>query len=857
MLPRFQIRNLQSPLGQPSTSLSHPASATQSVLVSIDTSVYDELIANCPPAALKYIDDEDGEVVRVGSSLELVQRLQDPVPTSNDHSSAISPYHSFDIDHRIDIVAMWDRYGERTSDHPLDGGTDRRNYAFQATNPPVIKPLGQRPPAQYISSTQGCDNTRDPTVSQSNLTGEGKRQAQAAGDLLRARNLSSNQPSVTNIEAKPATYQNRWASYSTSSASFVPSIPSKVTLTSRSPPAGDAQDVSSAPIDVQLGGVHAVGDKARDGANLVKRTKPRTHVLDSAVNNRRSYTQGHPPKLDNRVINSHSTKANNIKIVNDTQPSLIEVFNNELNRLATTGSRRMDHSVLKVSEPLAGITAISGPAGQTARQREEQIVPSAVERMQDLCSKLQRLGQRSDAQISQLQTVQRGIHAALQGFSTAIQDVADSIQDESNAEGPNSMNPEKSDTTLLLKAKEDLSEMANAASLLQTQILPFLQSYVEKPLRQAFQQPVVPVPSGECSNCSVSEHPSRRFEPVYPHMQLLQDSGTSFQPQNALLEQVPDTSSTCQASRSSDSSSDPNSSTSNCHSVTSPVIDKHSAMLKASGGDRARPLACHQNMAPAWTGASASLVAERRFPTLERFEQESSTRSLAFRKNPDKQSQVTPPDCTNFPSGNAHARIDLTTNIATRELPSDTSGTSIIAGVDPPANQEELIPQLIDNTRLEIESENEIQLSSSASDSLTSWRQSFQSPGLTESGLGDISNQQAHSNRHSSTERSIVRDPAMDVRGLPGTDRGGGAIASDILADATDHGDAATVAKIQACVEKLEHLGFGSVAEGGLNRLVVYAQASGGDLVEAIDLITEERQAYDTSYRRRHQHFLV
>ena len=604
-----------------------------------------------------------------------------------------------------------------------------------------------------------------------------------------------------------------------------------------------------------------MGDKARDGANLVKRTKPRTHVLDSAVNNRRSYTQGHPPKLDNRVINSHSTKTNKIKVVNDTQPSLIEVFNNELNRLATTGSRQTDHSVRKVSEPLAGITAISGPAGKTAPQREEQTVPSAVERVQDLCSKLQRLGQRSDGQISQLQSVQHGIHAALQGFSTAIQDVADSIQNESNAEGPKSMRSEKSDATLLLKANEDLSEMADAASLLQTQVLPVLQSYVEKPLRQAFQQPVIPMPSGERCNCSVPKHPSRRFEPVYPHMGVLQDSGTSFKPQNALLEQVPDTLSTCQASRSSDSSSDTNTSTSNCHSATSPVIDKHSAMLKASKVDRARPSACQQYMGPAWTGTSASLVAERRFPTLERFEQKSSTRSAALRKNPDKQPQVTSPDCTNFPSGNAHATIDLTTNIATRELPPDTSRTTSTAGGDAPANQEanqeELIPQLIDIIRLETERENEIELLSSASDSRTNWRQSFQSPGPTTSGLGDTPDQQAYSDRHSSTERSTLRDPAIDVRGLQGTGRGGGAIASDILADATYHGDAATVAKTQACVEQLENLGFGSAAEGGLNRLVVYAQASGGDLIEAIDLITEERQAYDTSYGRRHQHFLV
>lgn len=69
---------------------------------------------------------------------------------------------------------------------------------------------------------------------------------------------------------------------------------------------------------------------------------------------------------------------------------------------------------------------------------------------------------------------------------------------------------------------------------------------------------------------------------------------------------------------------------------------------------------------------------------------------------------------------------------------------------------------------------------------------------------------------------------------------------SDVLAHASaiDHLDAGTVATTQTCVEQLQKLGFGSAAEGGVNRLVVYAQAAGGDLVEAIDMITEEQEAY-------------
>ena len=57
------------------------------------------------------------------------------------------------------------------------------------------------------------------------------------------------------------------------------------------------------------------------------------------------------------------------------------------------------------------------------------------------------------------------------------------------------------------------------------------------------------------------------------------------------------------------------------------------------------------------------------------------------------------------------------------------------------------------------------------------------------------------------------------------------------------HQDPMTVDSVQACVEELKKLGFGR-EEGGVERLVVYAQAAEGDLEDAIDLIEEERLAY-------------
>lgn len=58
-------------------------------------------------------------------------------------------------------------------------------------------------------------------------------------------------------------------------------------------------------------------------------------------------------------------------------------------------------------------------------------------------------------------------------------------------------------------------------------------------------------------------------------------------------------------------------------------------------------------------------------------------------------------------------------------------------------------------------------------------------------------------------------------------------------------GDAAYVGKVQACVTQLHKLGYGSdAAQGGFERLKVYAQVAEGDLIDAIDIIDEEQRAY-------------
>ena len=58
------------------------------------------------------------------------------------------------------------------------------------------------------------------------------------------------------------------------------------------------------------------------------------------------------------------------------------------------------------------------------------------------------------------------------------------------------------------------------------------------------------------------------------------------------------------------------------------------------------------------------------------------------------------------------------------------------------------------------------------------------------------------------------------------------------------HHDDSTVGKINDCVERLRELGFGGQDDDSAGRLLVYAQAADGVLVDAIDLIDEEQRAW-------------
>ncbi|KAL2014110.1 hypothetical protein VTN00DRAFT_1635 [Thermoascus crustaceus] len=147
MLKPFQIRDLHSPPPEKNASDSVSASNASSEPQALPTAIYDcdrvkspvhssrrhgivqlsapqydEIVSSHPRARLMYMDDDDGEIITVGSSIELSQRLDEPanapaVPRSPSPArDDSSPMHVFDIRRSNSVTELWKRYETRPAE---------------------------------------------------------------------------------------------------------------------------------------------------------------------------------------------------------------------------------------------------------------------------------------------------------------------------------------------------------------------------------------------------------------------------------------------------------------------------------------------------------------------------------------------------------------------------------------------------------------------------------------------------------------------------------------------------------------------------------------------------------------------
>ncbi|RAO65309.1 uncharacterized protein BHQ10_001321 [Talaromyces amestolkiae] len=226
VLKPFQIRNLhvypaEENLYDSSTESvisSSPTDESQirpSCLIQLSAGEYDKIISDHPNGTLTYIDDDDGDLITVGSSFELEQRLDE----SSQYKTMISrdqpepsPIHLFDIRRRRSIIKLWkdieknskirwarleDEFLEEpksseagTSFEPrgldVNESTDSRQRWLDACRPPRLQSQQTLEKESPYPTLKDIDSSSPTIMSLSAITDEGRRQAEEAGSRIRS-----------------------------------------------------------------------------------------------------------------------------------------------------------------------------------------------------------------------------------------------------------------------------------------------------------------------------------------------------------------------------------------------------------------------------------------------------------------------------------------------------------------------------------------------------------------------------------------------------------------------------------------------------------------------------------------------
>ena len=526
------------------------------------------------------------------------------------------------------------------------------------------------------------------------------------------------------------------------------------------------------------------------------------------------------------------------------QARLIDVFDNELTRLSNE-----QKSNANGFKPGVGSNPIfysnNRKSGRDIEgDHVDDTFQSVIDRLEALNSELQSFDQETDQRIaSLLQTLKQHIKVALEGVCTCIEQVEDHVKRLRNAEGWAS-----NDYISNPKTETEFMQIDHQTHLLPPSTRTELQDHTDDPSVKAANVVIAPVhnynsevagrentemeetvdaaatvipeASGRASGTSPEARITngrgvRVFNPgssTYAPMSFSTLPRRSNRPQKALF--------TCSAGSSAKYR---NSTPSNAISITNKIDSSTSSSISpfASGSTNISKSSqlSHLNSlsetAADFDIEDASLGAESRYPSLEEFEEESVKKPTMTPSMQTRQPLPLEPPYNHFRN----------------------SATSIRSGPILETSEALLERSVNSSNSSSLENQN---------GSLTRTSKAPVSDATNVCNANPVSaNWMVRTDESRSEQYPLTAMPShevsLDEQSPPSLRR------TTVFADAqaTDHVDAATVAGVQVCVEQLQRLGFDSIGQGGLSRLVVYAQAAGGNLWEAIELMDEEKRAYD------------
>ena len=310
-----------------------------------------------------------------------------------------------------------------------------------------------------------------------NLTIEGKRQAQAAGDKLRARTMPSRHRKVATA-VEHANHQNRWANYKSPSSVFFPKDDPTLSQSFDTPGL-----TSEGKRQAQV-----AGDKLRNRTNPIRHSRPsRGSVSEHGISKNRWSSYGpRVTRLDERrdphAESSEKSLPGDAELLESKgQPSLLELFEVELAKKMTANDDCQENAQATVSE-IPTTTSVPSNLAVHAQEEVQREANPLLNGLKLINNDLRGLA-LGDENLPQEfpRAISQGFRAAIGGLSMFVRSVTNGLQEASAltrqaAEHTREANLQAIDDTI-----SDLRTVAGEVTALSREILPVLPKSNENP----------------------------------------------------------------------------------------------------------------------------------------------------------------------------------------------------------------------------------------------------------------------------------------------------------------------------------------------------------------------------------------
>ena len=356
-----------------------------------------------------------------------------------------------------------------SSSNPSPAFSDYRALHFNSTMPPQLR---SAEPTGIKDNHAAGSQLRSSMAAKpaANLTVEGKRQAQAAGDKLRARTTPSrHRKAATAFDH--TNHQNRWANYKSPSTAFFPKDDPTLSQSFDTPGL-----TSEGKRQAQV-----AGDKLRNRTNPIRHSRPsRGSVSEHGISKNRWSSYG--PRVarlderrDSQVESSEKSLPGDAEISESKgQPSLLELFEVELAKKMTANDDCQENAQAMVSE-VSTTTSVPSNLAVPAQEEVHQEPNPLLNGLKLINNDLRGLALGDDNLPQEFpRAIGQGFRAAIGGLSMFVRSVTNGLQEASAltrqaAEHTREANLQAIDDTI-----SDLRTVAGEVTALSREILPVL-----------------------------------------------------------------------------------------------------------------------------------------------------------------------------------------------------------------------------------------------------------------------------------------------------------------------------------------------------------------------------------------------